>query len=139
MKTTPSYSPAIATLPLWLVPLVSSGCGAFCLQVGGDSCCAQAGESCAEDADCCSGQVCRQDGLCVGEVCDTTSSSGGADGAQLPDPSAGYCTRLGGEYRIEEGVDGQVGICVLPDGTERDTWELYCGDCFDRSACGPGN
>jgi len=133
MKTIPRCGPAVAALSLWLAPLVVSGCRTLCLQVGGDWCCARAGKPCAEDPDCCSGQVCRQDGLCVGELCDNASSNGGADGAQLPDPSTGYCIRLGGQMV----PPGELAtICVLPDGTERDLWELYCGDCFDPSACG---
>lgn len=44
---------------------------------------------------------------------------------QLPNPAAVYCIEKGGKYEIRETGNGQVGICVLPDGTEIDAWDLF--------------
>ena len=48
--------------------------------------------------------------------------------AQIPNPAAVYCDLAGGE----PGLDG---ACVLPDGTEREQWDLYCSDCPDSMWC----
>jgi putative hemolysin len=55
----------------------------------------------------------------------------------MPDPAALYCERIGGELRVERDADGawQYLACVLPDGTTREEWELYCTDCPDADAC----
>ncbi len=45
------------------------------------------------------------------------------------DPSQVYCRQIGGQLGVTSGEGGQVGLCVLPDGTEHDAWELYCADC----------
>ena len=57
--------------------------------------------------------------------------------AGLPNPASVYCGVIGGELRIEQDEAGQYGICVLPDGTEREEWELYCGDCQAEPYCTP--
>ncbi len=41
-------------------------------------------------------------------------------------PAATYCVDEGGTYDIRTGSDGgQVGICVLPDGSEVDAWDYF--------------
>lgn len=58
-------------------------------------------------------------------------------GVRMPNPASLYCAQIGGEGHIEETEAGQIGICVLPDGTEHNQWDLYCGDCQDRGVCSP--
>ncbi len=40
----------------------------------------------------------------------------------LANPAATYCIAQGGLYGIQDGTDGQTGICQLPDGTKIDAW-----------------
>ncbi|WP_425043654.1 DUF333 domain-containing protein [Primorskyibacter sp. S87] len=44
---------------------------------------------------------------------------------QTANPAATFCIENGGRYDIREGNDGQVGICVLADGTEVDAWQYF--------------
>lgn len=53
----------------------------------------------------------------------------------LPDPSSVYCRQIGGDIQMETNEAGQYGVCVLPDGAERDTWELFCSECPDVPYC----
>jgi len=46
-------------------------------------------------------------------------------GAGLANPASVYCEEQGGTVEIEETDDGQRGVCVLPDGTRVDEWDLY--------------
>ncbi|WP_182283212.1 DUF333 domain-containing protein [Comamonas testosteroni] len=39
-----------------------------------------------------------------------------------------YCAKLDGKSRIEKTAAGERGICVLPNGTEIDEWELFRRD-----------
>ncbi|MCH4293497.1 DUF333 domain-containing protein [Shewanella sp. 3B26] len=45
----------------------------------------------------------------------------------LANPGADFCIKLGGEYKIVEGADGQRGECHLPDGRVEDAMALYRG------------
>lgn len=48
------------------------------------------------------------------------------DGApELANPASQFCVDQGGEVEIVDGDDGQVGMCVLPDGTRVDEWEYF--------------
>jgi len=46
----------------------------------------------------------------------------------LPNPASVYCVELGYELRIVD-ADGQVGICVFPDGTQCEEWSFFEGEC----------
>ncbi len=46
-------------------------------------------------------------------------------GAGLANPAAVFCTEQGGTLKIVTEKAGERGICVLPDGTERDSWEYF--------------
>jgi putative hemolysin len=48
---------------------------------------------------------------------------------QLANPASVYCEKNGGTLEIRDDVDGQVGICVFPDGSECDEWAFYRGEC----------
>ncbi len=44
----------------------------------------------------------------------------------VPNPAAVFCIEQGGRYEIKAGANGsQRGVCIWPDGTERDGWEFY--------------
>ena len=49
-------------------------------------------------------------------------------GPGLPNPASVYCVELGYELRIVD-ADGQVGICVFPDGTQCEEWSFFEGEC----------
>lgn len=44
---------------------------------------------------------------------------------QLANPASEYCVAQGGRVDIEDGADGQIGICELPDGSRVEEWELF--------------
>ena len=46
----------------------------------------------------------------------------------MANPASVYCAKLGGKTRIEKTTAGERGICVLPNGTEIDEWELFRRD-----------
>ena len=52
------------------------------------------------------------------------------DTAKIANPASEYCVKhRGGKLTMRTEADGgQVGICVLPDGTEIEEWELYRKD-----------
>ena len=44
----------------------------------------------------------------------------------MPNPSAVWAEEMGYEYVIRTNEDGsQYGVCILPDGSEVDAWQLY--------------
>ena len=43
----------------------------------------------------------------------------------MVNPASVYCVNLGGKTRIEKTTAGECGICVLPNGTAIDEWELH--------------
>ncbi len=54
------------------------------------------------------------------------ASDGSAAPVQVANPSATFCIDQGGEYEIRTEQDGsQIGICILPDGTEQNAWEYF--------------
>ncbi len=59
------------------------------------------------------------------------ASTGAAEAAPgMPNPASVYCEAQGGVSEIRTGEGGgQVGICVFPDGSECDEWDLFHGDC----------
>lgn len=58
-------------------------------------------------------------------------SGGDADGddmgggSGIANPASTYCVDQGGTVEIVDETDGQVGYCVLPDGTRIEEWEYY--------------
>ena len=51
---------------------------------------------------------------------------------QLANPASVFCEENGGTLEIRDEADGQVGVCVFPDGSECEEWAYYRGEC------GPG-
>jgi putative hemolysin len=47
----------------------------------------------------------------------------------LPNPASVYCVEQGYELRIVDEPDGQVGMCVFPDGTQCEEWSFFEGEC----------
>ncbi len=61
---------------------------------------------------------------------ETHPSDGGDPGPMdpigMPNPAAAYAEEMGYGYEIRTDEQGnQYGVVILPDGTERDEWELY--------------
>ncbi|MFO7710664.1 MAG: DUF333 domain-containing protein [Candidatus Woesearchaeota archaeon] len=48
---------------------------------------------------------------------------------ELPNPASEYCIEQGGSLDIRDTEDGQVGICILPDGTECEEWAYMNDEC----------
>jgi len=46
----------------------------------------------------------------------------------IRNPSAVYCGSMGYEYRIEKVLEGDKGICVLPNGEGVSSWEFLRGE-----------
>lgn len=43
----------------------------------------------------------------------------------IPNPASVYCIERGGTLDIHERPEGNISMCVLPDGTKVDEWEFY--------------
>ncbi|MNS80261.1 hypothetical protein D3C72_1139360 [compost metagenome] len=46
----------------------------------------------------------------------------------MPNPASAHCVKMGGTLQIKDTPKGQVGICVLPDGSQVEEWELFRRD-----------
>lgn len=55
----------------------------------------------------------------------TTEAPGMGGGMQVANPASTYCIEQGGAVEMRDGADGQVGWCILPDGTEIEEWEFF--------------
>ena len=55
----------------------------------------------------------------------TPAPGGMGGGMQVANPASQYCVEQGGIVEVRDGADGQVGWCLLPDGTEIDEWEFF--------------
>jgi hypothetical protein len=51
------------------------------------------------------------------------------DNVRLPNPASMYCIDHDGELEIVDTDEGQVGYCILTDGTRCEEWDLYRGEC----------
>jgi putative hemolysin len=61
---------------------------------------------------------------------DEPSTATTTEGPGLPNPAAVYCQEQGYTYEIRTDDDGsQSGVCIFPDGSECDEWELFRGEC----------
>ncbi|UWQ46371.1 putative hemolysin [Leisingera aquaemixtae] len=40
-------------------------------------------------------------------------------------PEEAYCVQAGGQYVLRSGKSGTIGVCILPDGQERDALAYY--------------
>jgi len=56
----------------------------------------------------------------------------------LPNPASVYCVELGYESKIVDETNGQVGMCVFPDGTECEEWSFFEGQCGQDWALAAG-
>ncbi len=61
-------------------------------------------------------------GLLVLAACGTAPAD---NGVGLPNPASVNCEKLGGTVEMQEGPDGQYGMCHLPDGRVCEEWALY--------------
>jgi len=51
------------------------------------------------------------------------------DNARLANPASVFCIEQYGELEIVDTLDGQVGYCILPDGSRCEEWAFYRGEC----------
>ena len=53
------------------------------------------------------------------------------EGLSLPNPASLFCIEsMNGKLEIKDTAEGQVGVCLLPDGRECEEWELFkTGEC----------
>jgi hypothetical protein len=56
---------------------------------------------------------------------DSVSVTTTAPSAGLPNPASAFCEEKGGTVEIVIEDQGEVGYCVLPDGTRIEEWEYY--------------
>lgn len=47
---------------------------------------------------------------------------------QLANPASEYCVSLGGTLEIQKNVEGEQGICTLPNGEKIEEWALFRRD-----------
>lgn len=43
----------------------------------------------------------------------------------MPNPASQYCLEQGGKLNIVKTEAGEVGICLLPDGSEVEEWDFF--------------
>ncbi|MFM7252911.1 MAG: DUF333 domain-containing protein [Ilumatobacteraceae bacterium] len=55
----------------------------------------------------------------------TTEAPGMGGGMQVANPASTYCVEQGGTVEMRTEATGQVGYCILPDGTEIEEWEFF--------------
>lgn len=57
----------------------------------------------------------------------TTTPSDGTTGTTsgIANPASEFCIHMGGTVDIVDEAGGQVGYCVLPDGTRVEEWEYF--------------
>lgn len=73
-------------------------------------------------------------------ACDSGETKSNEDAEQkvgMPNPAYTYCIDVkGGKVEDRPGESGEVGICILPDGTEIEVWELFRQDHPQPDATG---
>lgn len=47
----------------------------------------------------------------------------------IANPAAVMCHELGYKYEITDVPNGQIGICIMPDGQRCSGWKFYSGEC----------
>ena len=52
---------------------------------------------------------------------------------QIPNPAATFCIDQGGEFSINKTDKGDVGICILKDGSQVDAWQYFRENTKDKS------
>lgn len=60
-------------------------------------------------------------GACGGDDDDVPSDTTVA----IANPASVFCVEQGGEVEIVDEAGGQVGYCILPDGTRIEEWEYF--------------
>ncbi|MCE1253623.1 MAG: DUF333 domain-containing protein [Anaerolineae bacterium] len=62
-------------------------------------------------------------------VTQSPASGGEETDAQIANPASENCIQQGGKLDIRKDADGEVGICVFPNGKECEEWALKRGEC----------
>jgi putative hemolysin len=50
----------------------------------------------------------------------------------IENPASVFCVDNGGILEIRDGIEGQVGVCIFPNGSECDEWEYMRGECIPK-------
>jgi|GEM_PF-3168026 len=50
---------------------------------------------------------------------------GAVDMPNMANPASVFCEEQGGSVKIVDTAEGQIGMCVMPDGSEIEEWELF--------------
>ena len=59
--------------------------------------------------------------------------------AGMANPASKFCTEQGGKWESRTEAGGEVGYCILEDGTECEEWAYYRGQCGpDATEAQPG-
>lgn len=51
---------------------------------------------------------------------------------QIANPASVNCVENGGKPSIIDKLEGQVGMCTLPDGTVCEEWAYFRGECLKK-------
>lgn len=52
----------------------------------------------------------------------------------IANPASTYCLKIGGRLEFVSTADGQMGICILPDGERIEEWTLFRRDMERQKA-----
>jgi putative hemolysin len=55
----------------------------------------------------------------------TVGCNGDDEDPEVANPASVFCVEQGGEVEIVDEEGGQVGYCLLPDGTRVEEWEYF--------------
>ena len=58
-------------------------------------------------------------------ACGSDGSPSDTTSVELANPASVFCVDQGGTVEIVDESDGQVGYCILPDGTRVEEWEYF--------------
>ncbi len=95
-------------------------------------------ENCCIDVGCLEGQICENN-ICVlsgkyeGQTVPKEDTHVNEEeigtGVGVADPASIYAVEMGCKHKLITNEKGQIGICILPDGTECEEWDFYRGKC----------
>jgi len=55
----------------------------------------------------------------------TAGCNGDVEDPEVANPASVFCVEQGGEVEIVDEEGGQVGYCILPDGTRVEEWQYF--------------
>ena len=58
-----------------------------------------------------------------------TMAATAVEKSDIANPASTNCVEKGGKLEIVKGEAGEIGMCILPDGTTCEEWALFRGEC----------